>query len=77
MTGEILRVNMRDLFNVGCIMVIASIISNVVKGIGPPMIRALDIEAQTAGILIIIYTLIKFYKYGSSNPGLKRAGENE
>lgn len=76
MTGETLRVNMKDIFNVGCIMVMASMITNVLKGIGPPSFRALDIEAQTAGILIIIYTLIKFYRDGRSNPGLKRAGGN-
>ena len=75
MTSETPRVDMKDIFNVGCIMVIAGIIANVLKGIGPPMFRALDIEAQTAGILIIIYTLIKFYKTGVQTPGLKRAGE--
>lgn len=74
MTGETPRVNMKDIFNVGCIMVIAGIIANVLKGIGPPIVRALDIEIQIAGILIIIYTLIKFYKTGLQIPGLKRAG---
>ena len=68
MTSETPRVDMKDIFNVGCIMVIAGIIANVLKGIGPPMFRALDIEAQTAGILIIIYTLIKFYKTGVQTP---------
>ena len=55
---------MKDILNVGYIMVIAGMIANVVKGISPPLMRALDIEAETAGILIIIYTSIKFYKYG-------------
>ena len=55
---------MEDIFNVGFIMVIAGMIANVLKGIGPPMMRALDIEAEIAGILIIIYTSIKFYKDG-------------
>jgi energy-converting hydrogenase Eha subunit E len=54
---------MKDIFNVGYIMVIAGMIANVIKGIAPLM-RALEIEAETAGILIIIYTSIKFYKYG-------------
>ena len=45
-------------------MVIAGMIANVLKGIGPPMMRALDIDAEIAGILIIIYTSIKFYKDG-------------
>ena len=55
---------MKDIFNVGCIMWIAGFISNVIKGIAPPIMRALVSEAETAGILIIIYTSIKFYKYG-------------
>jgi predicted MFS family arabinose efflux permease len=55
---------MKDIFNVGCIMWIAGLISNVIKGIAPPIMRALEIETQTAGILIVIYTLIKFYKDG-------------
>ena len=55
---------MKDILNVGYIMVIAGMIANVIKGIGPPMMRALEIEAETAGILIIIYTSIKFYIYG-------------
>ena len=54
---------MKDIFNVGCIMWIAGLISNVIKGIAPPF-RPLEIEAETAGILIIIYTLIKFYING-------------
>lgn len=45
-------------------MVIAGIVANVLKGIGPPIMRALDIDTEIAGILIIIYTLIKFYKDG-------------
>jgi len=44
-------------------MWIAGLISNVIKGIAPPF-RALEIEAYTAGILIVIYTLIKFYEDG-------------
>jgi predicted MFS family arabinose efflux permease len=55
---------MKDIFNVGCIMVIAGIVANVLKGIGPPIMRALDIDTEIAGILIIIYTSIKFYKDG-------------
>ncbi len=54
---------MKDIFNVGCIIMIAGFISNVIKGIAPPF-RPLEIEAETAGILIVIYTLIKFYKDG-------------
>jgi len=45
-------------------MVIAGIIANVLRGISPPIMRALDIEAEIAGILIIIYTSTKFYKDG-------------
>ena len=55
---------MNDIFNVGYIMVIAGLITNVLKGIGPPIMRALDIDTEIAGILIIIYTSIKFYKDG-------------
>jgi hypothetical protein len=55
---------MKDIFNVGCIMVISGIVANVLKGIGPPIMRALDIDTEIAGILIIIYTSIKFYKDG-------------
>ena len=55
---------MKDIFNVGFIMVIAGMIANVLKGIGPPMMRALDIETEIAGILIIIYTSIKFFEDG-------------
>ena len=54
---------MKDILNVGYIMVIAGMIANVIKGISPHF-RALEIEAETAGILIIIYTSIKFYIYG-------------
>lgn len=54
---------MKDILNVGYIMVIAGMIANVVKGIAPPF-RPLEIEAETAGILIIIYTSIKFYING-------------
>jgi predicted MFS family arabinose efflux permease len=55
---------MNDIFNVGYTMVIAGLIANVLKGIGPPIMKALDIDTEIAGILIVIYTSIKFYKDG-------------
>ena len=55
---------MRDIFNVGFIMVLAGAIANVLEGIGPPIIRALETDVEIAGILIVIYTSIKFYKDG-------------
>jgi hypothetical protein len=55
---------MRDILNVGFIMVLAGAIANLLKGIGPPIMRVLEIDAETAGILIVIYTSIKFYKEG-------------
>ena len=54
---------MKDILNVGYIMVLAGMIANVIKGISP-LFRPLEIEAETAGYLIIIYTSIIFYKYG-------------
>jgi predicted MFS family arabinose efflux permease len=55
---------MRDIFNVGFIMVLAGAIANVLEGIGPPIMRALEVDAEIAGILIVIYASIKFYKDG-------------
>ena len=55
---------MRDIFNVGFIMVLAGAIANVLEGIRPPIMRALEVDAEIAGILIVIYTSIKFYKDG-------------
>jgi predicted MFS family arabinose efflux permease len=55
---------MRDIFNVGFIMVLAGAIANVLEGIGPPIMRALEVDAGIAGILIVIYASIKFYKDG-------------
>ena len=55
---------MRDIFNVGFIMVLAGAIANVLEGIGPPIMRALETDVGIAGILIVIYTSIKFYREG-------------
>jgi len=60
----LVKCTMRDIFNVGYIMVLAGAIANLLKGIGPPIMRALEIDAAIAGVFIVIYTSIKYYKDG-------------
>ena len=56
--------NMKDLFNVGFLLVIGGIISSVINAAMPLEPRVYGAETQIAGLLIISYTATKFYKAG-------------
>ena len=56
--------NMKDLFNVGFLLLIAGIITSLIRSAMPVEPRVYGAETQIAGLLIISYTAMKFYKAG-------------
>ena len=56
--------NMKDLFNVGFLLVIGGIISSVINAAMPLEPRVYGAETQIAGLLVIGYTAYNFYKAG-------------
>jgi len=58
----------KDIFNVGFIMLIAGLIAVIIQINSPSTIRAYDVATSIAGFLIMIYASMKFYKEGKDAP---------
>ncbi len=56
------EVNLKDVFNIGWILLLSGMIAPVLLSTIPSDFRPLGVSSQLAGIGIIIYTSIKFYK---------------
>ncbi len=58
------EVNLKDIFNIGWILFFSGIISLYIRTTFPSEYITFDVSAQIAGLGIIIYTSIQFYKAG-------------
>lgn len=55
---------MKDIFNVGFLLVIGGILTSIILSAMPLELRVHGAETQIAGLLIMGYTAYKFYKAG-------------
>jgi hypothetical protein len=58
------EVNLKDVFNIGWILLLSGMVAPVILASMPSDFRPLGVSSQLAGIGIIIYTSIKFYEAG-------------
>ncbi len=61
---NLVECNMEDLFNVGFLLLIAGIITSLIRSVIPLEPMVYEAETQIAGLLVMGYTAFKFYKAG-------------
>ena len=62
--GKKVEVNLKDIFNIGWILFFSGCLSLYMQTSIPPGNASFDGSTQIAGIGIVIYTSIQFYKAG-------------